>query len=290
MSSTSPTPRRVSSFISRAIAVSSARSSSSVACARLDEAGHADRRSHRSTRRSSTLRPCRWMLRSSQRAEALDQRDDAAVALGGLRARRGPSRCRVYRTRRHHLQHRRDEFGLRGQKHAQRNRQRQHRLPHRHMRDDVVHQVRCGARHRTCPASGAKARALAAEGQQLVVAAFAAVQPQETVGQDAAFEKGVELVFDEARQLRSGTGLGVGDEAGRMLLHQAVQGRSARGGAARSGAGRRPAPSGAVGRRLAREAPEVVSSDGLKLAHGVAIALSGAYLRVPACRCLPSGG
>jgi hypothetical protein len=39
----------------------------------------------------------------------------------------------------------------------------------------------------------------------------------------AALEEGVELVFDEARQLGSGVGLGVGDEAGRMLLHQAVQ-------------------------------------------------------------------
>jgi hypothetical protein len=33
------------------------------------------------------------------------------------------------------------------------------------------------------------------------------------VCQDAALEEGVELVFDEARQLRSGAGLGVRDEA-----------------------------------------------------------------------------
>jgi hypothetical protein len=56
------------------------------------------------------------------------------------------------------------------------------------------------------------------------VAALAAAQPQEAVGQDAAFEEGVEPVLDEARQLECGVGLGVGDEAGRMLLHQAVQG------------------------------------------------------------------
>ena len=53
--------------------------------------------------------------------------------------------------------------------------------------------------------------------------AFAAVQSQEAVGQDAALQEGVELVLDESRQLAPGAGLGVGDEAGRMLLHQAVQ-------------------------------------------------------------------
>jgi hypothetical protein len=46
--------------------------------------------------------------------------------------------------------------------------------------------------------------------------------PQRTLGkpgQDAAFEESFELVLDELRQL----GVGVGDEAGRMMLHQAVQ-------------------------------------------------------------------
>jgi hypothetical protein len=44
----------------------------------------------------------------------------------------------------HNLQHRRDRLGLRGQQHAQRDRQRQHPLPHRHARSDVVNQVRRG--------------------------------------------------------------------------------------------------------------------------------------------------
>ena len=43
------------------------------------------------------------------------------------------------------------------------------------------------------------------------------------MGQDAALEEGVELVLDEPRQFSPGAGLGVGDETGRMLLHQAVQ-------------------------------------------------------------------
>ncbi len=41
--------------------------------------------------------------------------------------------------------------------------------------------------------------------------------------QDAALEEGVELILDEPRQLASGTGFGVRDEAGRMLLNQVVQ-------------------------------------------------------------------
>jgi hypothetical protein len=55
------------------------------------------------------------------------------------------------------------------------------------------------------------------------VAALAAAQAQEAVGQDAALEERVELVLDEPRQLGACAGLGVRDEAGRVLLHQAVQ-------------------------------------------------------------------
>jgi hypothetical protein len=44
----------------------------------------------------------------------------------------------------HHLQYRRDQLGLRGQQHAQRDRQRQHPLPYRHVRNHVVDQVRAG--------------------------------------------------------------------------------------------------------------------------------------------------
>ena len=84
------------------------------------------------------------------------------------------------------------------------------------------------------------------------VAALAAAQPQEAVGEDAILERGVELDlagragpeararplarqeqssglfvsglgFDELGQLTAGAGLGVGDEVRRVLLHQAVQ-------------------------------------------------------------------
>jgi hypothetical protein len=55
------------------------------------------------------------------------------------------------------------------------------------------------------------------------VAAPAAAQTQAAVGQDAALEQRVELVPDEPRQPRSGAGLGVRDEAGRMLLRQPIR-------------------------------------------------------------------
>ena len=89
--------------------------------------------------------------------------------------------------------------------------------------EEVPHPVRRGLRHAPRTARGAKAAALAAERQQLVVAALAAAQPQETMRQDSALQEGFELVLDEPGQLGARAGLGVGDEAGRVLLHQAVQ-------------------------------------------------------------------
>ena len=57
----------------------------------------------------------------------------------------------------------------------------------------------------------------------LVVPTIAAAQPQEAIGKDAAFEEGVELVFDELRQVGSGGRLRLGDEGRGVLLRQAVQ-------------------------------------------------------------------
>ena len=56
------------------------------------------------------------------------------------------------------------------------------------------------------------------------MAALAAPKPHEAVGQDSAIQEGVEFVLDEPGQRGAGAGLGVGDEAGRVVLHQAVQG------------------------------------------------------------------
>jgi hypothetical protein len=60
-------------------------------------------------------------------AEALYQRDRPAVAFVGLEPDSIQQVARNHTL--HHLQHRRDQLGLRGQQHAQRDRQRQHPLP-----------------------------------------------------------------------------------------------------------------------------------------------------------------
>ena len=56
--------------------------------------------------------------------------------------------------------------------------------------------------------------ALAAEGDQLVMAPVTTAQAQEAVGQNAALEEGVELVFDELRQIGPGGSLGLGERNG----------------------------------------------------------------------------
>lgn len=69
------------------------------------------------------------------------------------------------------------------------------------MRDDVVHQMRCPPQHLAPATSCAPPAPLAVERLQLVLTAFAAVQPQKAVRHDAALEEGVELVPNESRQL-----------------------------------------------------------------------------------------
>ena len=129
MSSTS-TPRRVSIFMSLAMTVcSSACSASSVGALASMKLG-APSASLRYT--PSSTRQCRWMFRLAAQAEALDQRDRAAVAYVGLEPGSVQQMAREHAL--HHLQHRRDQLRLRGQQHAQRDRQRQHPLAHRHMR------------------------------------------------------------------------------------------------------------------------------------------------------------
>ena len=80
-----------------------------------------------------------------RRPKTLDQRDGAAVALLAFESNAIQQVARDHAL--HHLQHRRDQLGLRGQQLAQRDRQRQHPLAHRHLRDDVIHQVGGGLCH-----------------------------------------------------------------------------------------------------------------------------------------------
>ncbi len=89
----------------------------------------------------------------------------------------------------------------------------------------VQHQAQTAARQPPAARriTGRTRGAWQAEGQKPVVAAAAAAQPRQAVGQDAALEEGVELVLDEPGQLGAGAGVGMRDEAGCVLLYQAVQ-------------------------------------------------------------------
>ena len=177
----------------------------------------------------SSTRPCvfgeRKDVQVGRRPEALDQRDRTIVGLLGLEPGLIEQEASVGAVT--HLQHRRHELWLCRQQQAQRNRQpslaNPHPLAHRHMGDDVVDQMRGALRHAPRPARGAESSALAAERDELVVAAIGAAQAQETVRQDAALKEGVELVLDELRQAGAGGGLDLGKEGLGVLLHQAVQ-------------------------------------------------------------------
>jgi hypothetical protein len=63
----------------------------------------------------------------------MDQRHGAAVAFADLEPGAGQRMARDRAL--HHLQHRREEFGLRGQQQSQGDRQLQNPIAHRHMRE-----------------------------------------------------------------------------------------------------------------------------------------------------------
>ena len=93
--------------------------------------------------------------------------------------------------------------------------------------------------------------------------AVAAAQLQEAMSLYVTCDEGVELVFDELRQVGAGSVFGLGKEGRGVLLHQAVKRGLFRAVTlvVNWGAVRRPR---IVGRWLARESPEVVSSHGFK--------------------------
>ena len=67
----------------------------------------------------------------------------------------------------HHLQHGRHQLGLCGQQQAQHDRQRQHPLAHRHVGDDMVHQVRRCLHYSPGNARRTRAAPLAVEADEL---------------------------------------------------------------------------------------------------------------------------
>jgi len=98
-------------------------------------------------------------------------------------------------------------------------------LPYRHARDDLITQVGSGFCRAPGAARGAKPAPLAGKRHQLLVSALNAAQAHKTVGQNAAFEKGLELVFDELRQARTGFRFDLGEEGLELFLHHLIESR-----------------------------------------------------------------
>ena len=105
---------------------------------------------------------------------------------------------------------------------------------------------------------------LAAERDELVAAAVAAVPAQEAMRQDAVSEEGVEPVIHELRQVGADGVFGLLEESRDVLLHQTVRRGLLGAVALASEQGCHPAPAGAAAPWLARKAAEGVSPHGLK--------------------------
>ena len=86
----------------------------------------------------------------------------------------------------------------------------------------MIAQVHRRLRHAPGAARRTEAATLAGQGKQLVAPVVAAAQSQKAVGQDAAFEEGVELVLHELRQVGAGCRLCLLEKGGGVLLHQVL--------------------------------------------------------------------
>ena len=84
------------------------------------------------------------------------------------------------------------------------------------------------------------------------------------VGRDATLQEGIELVLGQLRQVGASSVLRLRNEGRGVLLDQAVQRGLLRAVAFGADGGCHPAPGGAPGRWLAREAPGLVRPHGLK--------------------------
>jgi hypothetical protein len=82
------------------------------------------------------------------------------------------------------LQYWGEQFGVDREEAAQRNWKRQYPLPHRHFRNNVIHQPGSGLRHAPAPARGAYTAPLAREGHQLLVGARRAARAAADDGLD----------------------------------------------------------------------------------------------------------
>ena len=129
-----------------------------------------------------------------RRSETVDKRHRTEPGIAG---RVGTAQAQ----RRLHLgeenpQHRIDQTGVTMEEIPQPLRQREHPLPHRHLGEHVIHEVRGRLGHAPGAAGGADPAALAREGDQEVMPAVRAAHPGEAVGQNAAGQVLAELPLD----------------------------------------------------------------------------------------------
>jgi len=105
---------------------------------------------------------------------------------------------------------------------AERKGQREHPLPHRHLGQHAIDEMRSGVGHAAPAARRAEAAALAREGDDAIEPAAVAVHAHEAIRKDPAAEEGAKLARDEAghRPLARGRG---SQEALEFLLHDLVE-------------------------------------------------------------------
>lgn len=104
-------------------------------------------------------------------------------------------------------------------------RHREHPVAHGQPRQDPVGEVRGHLRHASRVARGADAAALAAEGDQALVAAVTAPGSDENVGRDAAPHTGPEVVLDPGRTPPAGRVVVLGrcEERLQVVLHDGAE-------------------------------------------------------------------
>ena len=163
------------------------------------------------------------MFRLAAECESLDEGDRAGIGCGALQAGLLEQKPRDDAV--DDPQHRCEQLGPCGKEDAKPDRKGQHPLPDRHLGHHLLDQERSALGHAPRAARGAKPAPLAGERYPLLVCAVNAAHAQKSVRQNAALEKGLELVPDERGQARAGPGLDLGEEGLQMLPHQPMQER-----------------------------------------------------------------
>jgi len=121
------------------------------------------------------------------------------------------------------LQHRREQLRLGGEQDAQWNREGEHPLPYRHVRDEVIDRRAAVCAMRRAPHAGQRPRRLHEKATSLSWPHPPQRSREKAVRENAALEKGGEFLLHELGQARPGFGLDVGEEGLGMFLDPLIQ-------------------------------------------------------------------